>query len=262
MEKAHCDNLIDLKQRTSELRVKSIHSNSVSHDEALRAAVLGLIHLKGDGVACDPKKGARYLATAVKGGVAQAKHELALLHIKGEDVAYDAQYAIELLKSASAEGYVASTISLAELYIFGKHCTRNTEEAMELLFSVVYQDEPAAMYYIAYVYDCDPQHKNPFEAAYWYRRAAEHGHFKSQIRLASLYATGCGVPICRETAKAFLEVALESTSQQDPRFLLWQGERLMAQHETEFMAQALIKAAADMQHTPAQRVLLKSGWRA
>lgn len=68
--------------------------------------------------------------------------------------------------------------------------------------------------------------------------------------------------LCLDTAEAFLEVALESMTQQDPRFLLWQGERFVERPETEFLAHALIKAAADMQHTPAQRSMLAHGWRA
>ena len=118
------------------------------------------------------------------------------------------------------------------------------------------------MFYLASIYDKEPEYSNSFEAAYWYRRAAEYGHFKSQIRLASLYAIGDGVPLCQETAEAFLDVALETTDQQDPRFLFWQGERFVAHPETEFLAHALIKAAADRQHTPAQRMLLQYRWSA
>lgn len=253
--------LIDLKERATELRIKSILFNSVSASEAATAAALGMMHLNGEGVAQDRAKAARFLATAAKGGVAQAKHELALLHLQGAGVAYDPKYSIWLLQSASDDGYTASAIALAELYIFGKDCPRNADLALELLHAVVLKDEPAAMYYLAYIYDTEPERKDQFEAAYWYRRAAEHGHFKSQIRLASLYATGRGVPHCLETAEAFLGIALESIAEQDPRFLLWQGERLVAQRETEFLAHALIKAAAAMRHKPAQRLLLERGWR-
>ena len=255
------DNVIDLAQRASELRIKNTLTGTVEYSEALTSLALGLMHLKGDGVRSDPAKAARFLATAAKGGIAQAKHELALLHLKGRGVAYDAACSIRLLLSAADEGYLPSTISLAELYLFGKHCPQDTETALEMLLQVAGEDEPAIMYYLAYIYDHDCNYQNAIEAAYWYRRAAEYGHFKSQIRIASCYATGCGVPLCRETAEAFLKVALQATAEQDPRFLLWQGERLGAEPETEFLAQALIKAAAQMSYTPARRVLLERGWR-
>lgn len=260
MTKRAASNLINFSQRVRELRMKRALDKTVAGPEAARAAALGLQYLNGEGVMRDAAKAAGFFAKAAKAGSAQAKRELALLHLEGEAVAYDSGYAIQLLKSASDDGHVASTISLVELYIFGNHCPRNPDKALELLHLVVSENEPAAMYYLAYIYDKDAQLNDPFEAAYWYRRAAEHGHFKSQIRLASLYATGHGVPHCLETAEAFLDVALESTSEQDPRFLLWQGERLEAQPETEFVAHALIRAAAAMRYTPAQRLLLQRGW--
>lgn len=261
MRKANSDNVIVLSQRARDLRLKRAQRPNVARPEAERAAAQGTIHLRGEAVKRDPAKAARFFATAAAGGIAAAKRELALLHLKGEGVEYDPGYAIGLLQSASDEGHTASSISLAELYIFGKHCPRDAEKALSLLHLLVFENEPAAMYYLAYIYDRAPGHQNPFEAAHWYRRAAEHGHFKSQLRLAVLYATGKGVPQCRETAEAFLAVALESSHQQDPRFLLWQSERLAALPETEFVAQALIKAAAAMHYTPARRLLLQKGWR-
>jgi hypothetical protein len=256
------NNLINFKQRTSELRIKRTQTETVYPFEATRALAFGMMYLNGEGATRDPSKAARFLETASKGGIAQAKHELAQLHIEGVSVPYDMDYAFLLLQRASDDGYTASTICLAELYLFGKHCPKDINEALELLYSASAKNEPAAMYYLALIFDKDPEHNNSFEAAYWYRRAAEFGHFKSQIRLASLYAVGQGVPHCPETAQAFLEAALESTNLQDPRFLLWQGEHFVEQPETEFLAHALIKAAADMQHTPAQRSMLQHGWRA
>jgi TPR repeat protein len=204
------------------------------------------------------KRNALHCATVAEAetSLAQARHYLDTAHTD-----YAPDKAIALLKAAATAGHTPSAIKLVELYIFGKHCEKDTDQALDLLQVIVADNEPAAMYYLAYLYDRDPELHDPHEAAYWYRRAAEHGHFKSQIRLASLYATGTGVPCCQQTAEAFLCVALESSSQQDPRFLLWQGQRLTAQPETQFVAEALIKAAAAMQYPPAQRLLLERGWR-
>lgn len=256
------NNVINLKQRASELRKKGVLTASVSSFAASRALAFGLMHLTGEGVVRDPSKAAHFLETAAQGGIAQARHELALLHMEGVSVPYDPDYALVLLQKASDDGYVASTISLAERYLFGTHCPKDIEEALELLYIATEMNEPAAMYYLALVYDKEPEYSNSFEAAYWYRRAAEYGHFKSQIRLASLYATGLGVPRCQDTAEAFLEVAQETMLQQDPKYLFWQGERFVDHPETEFLAQALIRAAAEMQYTPAQRSMLAHGWRA
>jgi TPR repeat protein len=254
-------NLIDFKQRASELRVKGTLTGSVSSFEATRGLAFGIMYLNGEGVARDPAKAAPHLAVAAKGGISQARYELARLHIEGHSVPYDPDYAFKLLHSASDDRHAPSMIYLAELYLFGTNCPKDIEEATELLYSAAGQNEPAAMYYLAFIYDKEPDYSNSFEAAYWYRRAAEYGHFKSQIRLAALYATGRGVPQCLDTAEAFLEVAQETIAEQDPRFLLWQGERFAADPETEFLAHALIKAAADRDHTPAQRSLLAHGWR-
>jgi len=255
--------VIDLKERASQLRVKGMVSGAVSSLQATKALALGLMYLHGEGAGRDASRAAKLLTTAVQGSVPQAKHELARLHIEGEGVPYDPAYGIKLLQSASDDEYVPSMVYLAELYIFGQHCATDADAALELLYSaysIAADQEPAVMYYLGYVYDRAPDCRNTFEAAYWYRRAAEHGHFKSQIRLAALYATGTGVPHCVETSVAFLEVAMETARQQDPRFLLWQGERFIAQPETEFLAQALIKTAAEMHHTPAQRMMLQQGW--
>ena len=261
LNKLPAGNLIDFRQRASELRIKGVLTGTVSSFEASRALAFGMMHLNGDGVVRDASKAAGFLTSAAKGGIAQARYELARLHIEGLSVPYDPDYALRLLQSASDDGHVASMIYLAELHLFDTHCTKDIEAALELLYVAAAESEPAAMYYLALVYDKETEYCNSFEAAYWYRRAAEYGHFKSQIRLAGLYATGQGVPCCLETAEAFLEVALETTAEQDPRFLLWQGEHFVAQPETEFLAHALIKAAADMQHTPAQRSMLAHGWR-
>ena len=260
MTKRPANNLINLAQRARELGRMSTLSNKAANSEATKAVALGLLYLHGEAVERNPAKAAAFLAKAAKGGIAQARHELALLHLKEEGVEYDAEYAIRLLQSASDDGYVASSVSLAELYLFGSHCPRDTDKAVELLYQAVSENEPAAMYYLAYIYDREPEFLNSFEAAYWYRRAADYGHFKSQIRLAALYATGSGVPLCLETARAFLRVAMESSGQQDPQFMFWQGKRLVAQPETEFVAKALIKAAAAMKYSPAQRLLLQRGW--
>lgn len=254
--------VIDFQQRSSELRIKGIVSSVVSQFEATKCLAFGLIHLRGDGVPRDLVKAAKLLETAAQGGVPQAKHELAKLHLEGALAVCDWEYALTLLESAAEDDYLPSLTYLAELHIFGKKCPKDLDKALNLLYRAAGDNDPAVMYYLAYIYDTDPQHKNAFEAAYWYRRAAEHGHFKSQIRLASLYATGAGVPRCPDTADAFLEVALESATEQDPRFLVWQGERFAGRPETTFLARALIKAAADMQHTPAQRLMLQHGWRA
>jgi len=255
-------NLIDFKQRSSELRVKGLLEGVMSSFEATKALAFGMMYLNGEGVPRDPSRAAGFLSTAAKGGIAQAMHELALLHMKGSGVPKDPDFAARLLQSASEDGHTASTLYLAELYLFGTDRPRDIEEAMELFYLAAAKSEPAAMYYLAFIYDNDPDHANSFEAAYWYRRAAEFGHFKSQLRLASLYATGQGVPRCQETAEAFWEVALESLPEQDPRYLLWQGELFAGEPETEFLAQGLIKAAAGLQHTPARRSLLAHGWRA
>ncbi|GFO59757.1 hypothetical protein GMST_20820 [Geomonas silvestris] len=257
----HNDKLIDFKQRSSELRKKGLLSSSVSAFEATRALAFGIMYLTGEGVVRDTARAAEFLATAAKGGISQAKHELAKLHLEGVAVPYDPDYARLLLEGASDDEYLPSTVYLAEMYLFGKNGPKDIEAALELLYVGAAKSDPAAMYYLALIYDKEAEYQNSFEAAYWYRRAAEYGHFKSQIRLASLYAMGQGVPQCPETAQAFLEVAQESLEEQDPRFLLWQGEHFVAQPETEFLAQALIQAAADMHHTPAQRVLMQRGWR-
>ncbi|GFO68910.1 hypothetical protein GMLC_24890 [Geomonas limicola] len=255
------DKVIDFKQRTSELRQKGLLSSSVSSFQATRSLAFGIMYLTGEGVVRDTARAAEFLAVAAKGGIPQAKHELAKLHLEGVAVPYDPDYARLLLEGASRDEYLPSTVYLAEMYLFGKNGPKDIEEALELLYAAASKSEPAAMYYLALIYDKEPEYQNSFEAAYWYRRAAEYGHFKSQIRLAALYAMGLGVPQCPETAQAFLDVAQESLEEQDPRFLLWQGEHFVAQPETEFLAQALIKAAADMHHTPAQRVLMQHGWR-
>jgi TPR repeat protein len=254
--------VINFKQRVSELRIKGALTGSVPSFEASRALAFGMMHLKGEGVTRDASKAAPFLETAARGGISQARHELAQLHFEGISVPHDPDYAFMLLHKASDDEYLPSTIYLAEIYLFGKQCPKDIEEALELLYVAAGKNEPAAMYYLALIYDKETEYSNSFEAAYWYRRAAEHGHFQSQIRLASLYATGQGVPLCLDTAEAFLEVALETVMQQDPRFLLWQGEHYVEQPETEFLAHALIKTAADMEHTPAQRSMLRHGWRA
>jgi TPR repeat protein len=260
-DKSGADNLIDFRQRASELRVKGTLTGSVSSFEATRALAFGIMYLNGEGVVRDPVKAAPHLAVAAKGGNSQARYELARLHVEGHSVPYDPDYAFRLLHTACDDGHAPSQIYLGELYLFGTNSPKDIDEAMELFYAAAANSEPAAMYYLAFIYDKDPGYSNTFEAAYWYRRAAEYGHFKSQIRLAALYATGLGVPQCLETAEAFLEVAQETMAEQDPRFLLWQGERFAEDPETEFLAHALIKAAADLQHPPAQRSLLAHGWR-
>ncbi|UFS68544.1 sel1 repeat family protein [Geomonas sp. RF6] len=253
--------VINFKERASEMRIKSTFSGAVHASDAAAAAALGEMFLNGEGVTPDPVKAARFLAIAAKGEIAQSMHQLALLHLDGVHVAYDAEYAIALLQGARAQEHLPSITSLAELYIFAQHCERDIEQALELLYAVVFENDPSVFYYLAYIYDKFPMHRDPHEAAYWYRRAAEFGHYKSQIRLAALYATGLGVPRCQETAEAFLEVALESGTPQDPKLLYWQGERMALQPETRFIARALMKAAAEMHFAPAQRMLLQQGWR-
>lgn len=89
-------------------------------------------------------------------------------------------------------------------------------QALEALLPFAYQGIAEAEYKVGVLYDYGQQaggrgvQQNPFEAAKWYRKAAEQGHARAQRNLAACYDAGRGVIAdATEAARWYRAAALQ-----------------------------------------------------
>jgi TPR repeat protein len=127
--------------------------------DANAQARLGLVYLKGDGIAADPAAALRWTRAAADAGQPVAEDLMGNFYREGKVVAADEEAAFTWFSAAAAKGNLKAMHSLAIAYAQGQGTPADEKQAAE-----------------------------------WFRRAAERGYVDSAFDLALLYERGLGVP--------------------------------------------------------------------
>jgi TPR repeat protein len=151
---------------------------------------LGVMYLRGDGVARDDAEAAKWLRKAADQDNPIAERYLAEMYFKGRGVAADNEQAARLLQMAAQQGDAESEHNLAVLYTQGLGVARNVKEAAKWMARAAAQNLPAAQQGLGALYENgDGVPPDPVEAANWYRKAVNQNYVPAMNSLALLLAT-------------------------------------------------------------------------
>jgi hypothetical protein len=133
---------------------------------------------------------------------------------------------------------------------------RGRQPAVNQVWVPAHRGDPAAQYSLGLLYGSgNGIAKNLFEAAKWYRRAAEQGHAKAQAMLGMLYNSGLGVPQSHPEAIKWWRRAADQ-GDADARFNLgmayWKGEGVTQDFDK---ANSLFRSMAPAGNSYARSVL-------
>ncbi len=134
---------------------------------------LGMLYLKGLGVARNPEEAFRWLSLAGEHSFADAEFQVGLMREKGVGVRQDYAQAQLWFTLAAERGDSEAEVSLADLYDEGHGVQKDLARAV-----------------------------------YWYKLAAEQGLAEAQARLGACYVTGKGVG--KDQVKAYFWLTLAS----------------------------------------------------
>ncbi len=87
--------------------------------------MLGIMYLRGQGVAPDLALAARWLRASAAQGNAQAQYRLAMMHLAGDGVVQDLVAAAALLRAAAEQGLAQAQVNLAAMLYQGIGVTRD-----------------------------------------------------------------------------------------------------------------------------------------
>jgi TPR repeat protein len=154
---------------------------------------LGMLYLKGLGVARNPEEAFRWFRLAGEQGQADAAFQVGLMREKGVGVAQDFAQAQVWFTLAAEHGDSEAEVSLAELYDQGQGVPKDLTRAV-----------------------------------YWYKMAAEQGLPEAQSRLGACYANGKGVHKDQVMAYFWLTLAAKRHDQNAEKQRLELAPRLSA----------------------------------
>lgn len=122
---------------------------------------------------------------------------LARLYLSEDHLDQDLARAERLLLHAADGGDLDSQRLLASEYASGKRLKRNPTAALHWL-KMAEQNGSSSKLQDQFQLGCFYEHDSDdapkySEAIIWYRKAADHGHYRSLKSLGSLYESGCGV---------------------------------------------------------------------
>ncbi|BCS96606.1 hypothetical protein DSLASN_22380 [Desulfoluna limicola] len=141
---------------------------------AQASQVLGLMYLKGDGVAADPVAAKRCYQYAADRGLVEAQFALAALYLEGQGGPQDYELAVFWFKRADKQNFPPASIALGNMCATGSGVPKD----MKLAFA-------------------------------WFLRAAELGNGDAMLRVAGMYRFGSGVAKDVGIAIRWLEEALK-----------------------------------------------------
>lgn len=110
---------------------------------------LGMLHMRGQGVAADPEAARRLFGQAAATGGTEAMMRLAHMHRAGDGIGQDVAAAVYWYQTAAANGHAAAFTALGEMYLDG---------------TAVVQDRAAAFMWFSLAADSMPEGEARSEA--------------------------------------------------------------------------------------------------
>ena len=171
---------------------------------------LGMMYIKGDGVAKDAEKAADWFRKAAEQGDAKGQCLIGLAYYVGDGVAKNYEKAADWFRKSAEQGSDVAQDYLGDMYNYGYGVAKDDEIAARWYRMAAEQGNAKAQFSIAVMYqDGIGVAKNDEKAADWYRKGAEQGNANSQFQLGLLYFDGIGVAKNDEKAADWIRKAAE-----------------------------------------------------
>ena len=202
---------------------------------------LGMLYLKGLGVARDPDEAFRWLRLAADQGQADAEFQVGLMLEKGVGVRQNYAEARFWLALAAERGDSEAEAYFAAQYEQGQGVPKDLARAVRWYLLAADQGLPDAQYHLGLLAERGRGVPRDFaEATKWYACAADQGHVQAQFRLGSCYAVGKGVNKDQLRAYFWLTVA----SKQDDKDAEKQRSELAPKLSPDDITKTELSAAA------------------
>jgi hypothetical protein len=141
-------------------------------------------------------------------GDPEAQRMMGLLHVKGEGVKVDYAEAARWYRLAADQGHTGAQIALGELYEAGQGVPQDSAQAVKWYRAAAEKGDPAGQYSLAVMYlTGNGTAKDDAEALKWYRQSAAQGYALAIFHLGVRYKKGQGVPQDPVEACKWLDLA-------------------------------------------------------
>jgi TPR repeat protein len=130
---------------------------------------------------------------AAEQGNAVAQYSLGLMYVKGTGVAKNEAEAVKWFRKAAEQGYAAAQLDLGISYEGGRGVAKDEAAAVKWYRKAAEQGVAIAQHNLGFLYmKGRGVAKDEAEAVKWYRKAAEQGFAEAQYNLGLAYARGMG----------------------------------------------------------------------
>lgn len=150
---------------------------------------LGVMLLKGAGVARDAQAALDWYRRSAEQGYAAAQHGLGVMYYRGDGVAEDHAEAAKWFVKAAEQDFAQAQLNLGVMYFTGRGVPKDGAEVVKWITLAAATGLAEAQYRLGAMYDKGMIFRaDRIEAARWYEKAANQGHEKGGARLAALAA--------------------------------------------------------------------------
>ena len=166
---------------------------------------LGMMYLRGYGVAAEPARAADWFQRAAALDDREAQFFLAVMYAKGQGVAVNRDLAREWFEKSAKAGLPAAQFNLAMLMLQQASAAGGEAEAMKWLEAAARQDYKLAKLHIAKLdlsHNDDPQRLE--HAAVLLRELADGGDPEGQMQFGLMNLFGQGLPLNEEEGRFWL----------------------------------------------------------
>jgi hypothetical protein len=171
-------------------------------DNAVAQRRLGIMYLKGMGIAQNYAEAMKWMRVAARQGLAEAQNEVGILYQRGWGVERSDAEAAKWYRLAADQGLPSSETNLADSYALGRGVPQNFGEALKWYRIAADNGSPYAQNIVGIVYEHGISvAQDDAEAVRWYRRAANQIYDRPndtwvhspQYNFATMYASGRGI---------------------------------------------------------------------
>ncbi len=162
---------------------------------------IGVMYLKGQGVAQDFALAMRWMRLAADKGFGEAQNDVALMYQRGMGVERNNAEAMKWYRLAAEQGVVTSQVNLADAYVIGIGVSQNLDEALKWYRIAAGQGSAYAENVVGITYERGFHvTQDEAEAFRYFRRAANKIYDRPgntwvhspQYNFAAMYASGRG----------------------------------------------------------------------
>ncbi len=143
-----------------------------------------------------------------------AATDLGMMYMRGEGVAQDYEEAMKCFKTAAGKDYAMAQYYMGQMFENGFGCDQDYKEALQRYQSAADQDYAPALNQIGYLYYNGFGVETDIDQAIYYQKlAAMQGYAVAQINLGYLFENGIGVEQNYSTALAYYRMAADQDNE-------------------------------------------------